>query len=227
MKNVLIVGASGGIGSAILDSFYGEYNVFATSTRQESIELLAGQYPQMNGFVFDHTARKENELIKSLGVNLDCLVIASGITSDALSIRLSDELWDKTLEVNLSSSFRIIKHAYLKMNAGASIILLSSVVARMGNVGQVAYAASKGGVESMVKTLSREFASKAITVNAVAPGFIATKMTAMFDEQQIVKSIPLKRMGQPREVAIAVKFLATAGYITGHTLEINGGLWMN
>ena len=231
MKKVaLIVGASGGIGHAILKEFYNDdnYEVFATSTKQEKLDELKAEFSNINGLVFDHTARNEKELIKQIGKKIDCVVIASGMTSDSLSIRLSDELWDKTLEVNLSSSFRLIKNAYLSLNKDASIILVSSVVARMGNIGQVAYSASKGGLESMVKTLAREFASKGITVNAVAPGFIETKMTKMFDYEELKKNVPLNRIGQADEVAFAVKFLAheKSKYITGHTLEINGGIWM-
>lgn len=227
-KTVLIVGASGGIGAAILKEFYADYKVFATSTKQENLDALKLEFPNIEGVVFDHTKREESQLIKNLGAKLDCVVVASGMTSDMLSIRLSDELWDKTLEVNLSSSFRLLKSAYMNMNRGGSIVVLSSVVARMGNIGQVAYSASKGGLEAMVRTLAREFASKQISVNAVAPGFTKTKMTQMFDEEMIIKNIPLARMALPDEIAFSVKFLAheRARYITGHTLEINGGLWM-
>mgnify|MGYP003689022923 CR=1 FL=1 len=233
MKTALIIGASGGIGKAILRDFYDEYDIVATSTKQESLDALKCEFPNIKTIMFDHTKREEEQIIKGAiaalsGAKLDCVVVASGITSDSLSIRLSDQLWDKTIEVNLSSSFRLLKHVYMQMNKGGAIILLSSVVAKMGNVGQVAYSASKGGLEAMVRTLAREFASKGITVNAVAPGFTQTKMTAMFDYEQLVKSVPLGRIGQPEEIAFAVKFLAheKARYITGHTLDVNGGLWM-
>lgn len=240
MKNALLIGAAGGIGSAILEEMYakGEYNIIATSTREEALAQLKQDFEKIGTVAFDHTSRCEKELIAQVSEqfssmtngngNIDVIVIASGMTSDSFCMRLSDELWDKTIEVNLSSSFRVIKHAYRKMNAGGAIILISSVVARMGNIGQVAYAASKGGVESMVKTLAREFAAKEITVNAIAPGFIATKMTQAFDEQELAKSIPLNRFGKAEEIAYATEFLASqkARYITGHTLEINGGMWM-
>jgi len=233
MKRVLIVGASGGIGKVILQEFYGDdYDIVATSTKQENLNALKEEFPNIKTVVFDHTKREEADVIKQtvalFSDKIDCIVVASGMTSDGLSIRLSDELWDKTIEVNLSSSFRLLKHAYMQLNRNAAVILLSSVVARMGNVGQVAYSASKGGLEAMVRTLAREFASKGVTVNAVAPGFTQTKMTEMFDYEELKKSIPLGRIGQPEEVAFAVKFLAheKARYITGHTLEVNGGIWM-
>lgn len=227
-KVALIVGATGGIGCAIVKEFLDDYDVVATSTSAEKLDALKKEFPEIITHVFDHTKREEKDLIKAVGKKIDCLVIASGMTSDSLSIRLSDELWDKTIEVNLSSSFRLIKHAYMSMNRNASIVLISSAVARMGNVGQVAYSASKGGVEAMVRTLAREFASKGITVNAVAPGFIETKMTKMFDYEELKKMIPLNRIGTAEEVAYSVKFLANdkSKYITGHTLEINGGVWM-
>ncbi len=231
MKKALIVGASGGIGKAILKDFYQDYDVVATSTKQEKLDALKDEFPNIKTVVFDHTKREEADVIKAAVAavgKIDCIVIASGITSDSLSIRLSDDLWDKTIEVNLSSSFRLIKNAYMQMNRAGTIIVLSSVVGKMGNIGQVAYSASKGGLEAMVRTLAREFASKGITVNAVAPGFTQTKMTQMFDQVQLSKLIPLGRMALPEEVAFAVKFLANekASYITGHTLDINGGLWM-
>lgn len=227
-KTALIVGASGGIGHAILQELYDEYDIFATSTKQENLDELKKEFANITPILFDHTKREEGAIIKNLGKKLDAVVIASGITSDSLSIRLSDELWDKTIEINLSSSFRLLKHAYLHMNQQSAIVLVSSVVARMGNVGQVAYSASKGGLEAMVRTLAREFASKNITINAVAPGFIETKMTKMFDYEALKKNIPLNRIGQSTEVAFAVKFLLheKSRYITGHTLEVNGGLYM-
>lgn len=225
MKKALIVGASGGIGSAILAEMYKDYEIIATSTRAEALDDLVKQFPHIKPVLFDHTSRTEDKMIKAIEGNLDCIVIASGMTSDCLAMRLSDDLWDKTLEVNLSSSFRLLKHAYLKLNREGAVVVISSVVARMGNVGQVAYSASKGGLEAMVRTLSLEFAGKGITVNAVAPGFIATKMTEMFDYEELAKSIPLKRVGKAEEIADAVRFLAGAKYITGHVLEVNGGLW--
>ncbi len=229
-RKVLLIGATGGIGNATLEKLYeeGVYEIFATSTRKEALDEIAAEFPEIHPILFDHTARTEKELIEQVGAGIDSVVIASGITSDALCMRLSDDLWDKTIEVNLSSTFRILKHAFRKMNTGSSIVLVSSVVARMGNAGQVAYAASKGGLEAMAKTLAREWAVKDITVNSIAPGFVATKMTQDFDHEALAKHIPSGRFGKPEEMAAAISYLIgpNARYMTGHTLELNGGMWM-
>ena len=227
MKNALLIGATGTIGKAILKEIYDQYNIFATSTSHEKLAKLQQEFPNIKPLRYDQTEKKEKELMLQVE-NLDALIVASGITSDKLCARLSDELWEKTIEINLSSIFRVIKHAYMKLNKEASIVLISSVIARMGNAGQVAYAASKGGLESMAKTLAREFAQKQITVNCIAPGFIETEMIKSLDKEQIIKNIPLARIGSAQEVAFATSFLIhkKAKYITGHTLEINGGLWM-
>lgn len=228
MKKALIIGANGGIGHAALNELYPEYEIFATAIDEPGVESIKQNFPEINALVFDHMKREEKEFMKKLDSNIDCLIIASGITSDGLSIRLDDQLWDKTIEINLSSVFRLIKHAYMRMNRGGTIILLSSVIASMGNIGQVAYAASKGGLEAMVRTLAREYASKGITINAIAPGFVDTKMTQSLDLEEMKKNIPLGRICAPSEIAFAIKFLADerSRYITGHILNINGGLWM-
>ena len=225
MKKILLVGASGAIGSAILKELYSEYIIYATSTSQEKLTNLISQFPKIIPIIYDQTQKKEKELIQQIE-NIDGIIVASGITCDKLCARLSDADWEKTLEINLSSIFRIIKNAYIKLNKESSIVLISSVVARMGNIGQVAYAASKGGLEA--KTLAKEFASKQITINSIAPGFIESEMISKLNKEEIIKNIPLKRIGLPEEVAFAASFLMSnrAKYITGHTLEINGGLWM-
>lgn len=233
MKKVLIIGASGGIGSEILKEFIQEGNIItATSTRDEKIAEMQKEFPNVNFLKLNHMEKNEdkviNEACDKMG-GLDCVIVASGITSDGLCMRLSDEAWEKTIEINLSSSFRIARAAFKKMmKSGGSMIFTSSVIARMGNAGQVAYAASKAGLEGMVRTLAREFAGRNIRVNSIAPGFIKTKMTEDLDLSEYTKNIPLKRVGDASEVAYAIKFLANerASYITGHTLEINGGLWM-
>lgn len=233
LKKILLVGASGGIGRAIATELFSKYRLFITTTKEDSLDSLFNDLPGISGAIFDHTSRLEKDLIEEAHEKLDGLdgiVIASGITSDSLCMRLSDEMWDKTLEVNLSSAFRLIKHAnrYLFRSEQGRVIVISSVIARMGNAGQVAYAASKAGLEGMVRSLAREFAGRKITVNAIAPGFIETKMTADLNHDALLETIPLKRIGQPSEIAYGVDFLLSerAGYITGHTLEINGGMWM-
>lgn len=231
-QTALLIGATGGIGAAIAKKISQTHDLFITSTREDAL-LQMKKDLKVEGTVFDLVSKKEAELIAQVlekKQKIDCLIIASGITSDALCMRLSEEAWDKTIEINLSSAFRIIKQASKNMikQPAAKIILISSVVARMGNVGQVAYAASKAGLEGMVRALAREFASRNVTVNAIAPGFIETKMTENLDAEEIKKRIPLQRLGKPEDVAQGVAFLASPGaeYITGHTLEINGGLWM-
>lgn len=226
-KTLLLIGATGGIGQAVLKEVVNEWNVIATSTQLEKLEAIT-KSTNVHKIAFDHTSGQETEFLQTISQfgKLDSIVITSGITSDGLAIRLTDELWDKTLQVNLSSIFKILKRAYRIMNPDSSIVVTSSVIARMGNIGQVAYSASKGGLEAMVRTLAKEFASKC-TVNAVAPGFIETGMTENLPKEEIIKNIPLGRIGKPEEVASVIKFLIGPGarYITGHTLEVNGGMW--
>jgi len=160
MKKVLIIGASGGIGSEILKEFIQEGNIItATSTRDEKIAEMQKEFPNVNFLKLNHMEKNEdkviNEACDKMG-GLDCVIVASGVTSDGLCMRLSDEAWEKTIEINLSSSFRIARAAFKKMmKSGGSMIFTSSVIARMGNAGQVAYAASKAGLEGMVRTLAR------------------------------------------------------------------------
>ena len=227
-KNVLLVGASGGIGKAILENLYKNYNIIAVGRSESVLNQLKSDFPEIDIKIFDHLSNKEEEFMQSINCKLDAVVIASGITSDGLAIRLSDDLWDKTLAVNLTSVFKLVKHSYRKLNQDSSIVVLSSVVARFGNIGQVAYAASKGGLEAMVRTLGKEFAKKA-TVNAIAPGFIETEMTKNLDLQNMLSAIPAGRIGKASEVAACVEFLLSDGarYITGHTLEVNGGMYMS
>jgi len=160
MKKVLIIGASGGIGSEILKEFIQEGNIItATSTRDEKIAEMQKEFPNVNFLKLNHMEKNEdkviNEACDKMG-GLDCVIVASGVTSDGLCMRLSDEACEKTIEINLSSSFRIARAAFKKMmKSGGSMIFTSSVIARMGNAGQVAYAASKAGLEGMVRTLAR------------------------------------------------------------------------
>ncbi len=232
MKSVVLIGATGGIGYAVLKRLSKSCNIFATSTSMEKIESIKKNFDSNVHFeVFDQCAKSEKELLKKanevLG-KIDSLVVVSGITSDGLCMRLSDEMWDMTIEINLSSSFRLARESfrYISKNGG-SMIFTSSVIARLGNAGQVAYAASKGGLEAMVRTLAREFASRNIRVNSIAPGFIETKMTENLDQSKLLSAVPLGKMGTVEDVAAAFDFLINEGsYITGHTLEVNGGLWM-
>jgi len=164
---------------------------------------------------------------------LDVLVHHAGITRDNISMRMKAEEWTAVIDTNLSSVFNAMQAALRPMMKarGGRMINISSVVAGMGNPGQLNYCASKGGVEAMTRSLAREIGSRGITVNAVAPGFIATDMTAGLGEEahaQLTSQVPLGRLGQPEDIAAAVCFLASdaAGYITGQVLHVNGGMYM-
>lgn len=161
------------------------------------------------------------------------LVNNAGITRDNLLMRMKEDEWDAVLDTNLKSVYRVSKAGLKGMTRArfGRIVNVSSVVAMMGNLGQVNYAAAKAGMEGFTRALAREVSSRAITVNAVAPGFIDTDMTQSLPEAQrdvLLKQIPLARLGQPEEIAAAIAFLASdaAGYITGETLQVNGGMNM-
>ena len=161
---------------------------------------------------------------------IDILVCNAGITRDTLAMRMKNEDWDQVINVNLKSTFILNRNVLRHMlRTGGRIINISSVVAFSGNPGQVNYCASKAGMVGMSKALAKEVASKNITVNCVAPGFIETHMTNVLNEKQketILQNIPTKTMGNPADIAAAVVFLASneAGYITGQTIHVNGGL---
>ena len=170
---------------------------------------------------------------RELRESIDILVNNAGITRDGLALRMSAENWDGVLETNLSGSFACIQAALSGMVRArwGRIINISSVVGVSGNAGQANYAASKAGLIGLTKSLAQEVASRNITVNAVAPGYIQTAMTGLLEDkvkQKIEETIPLRRIGLPQEVAHGVRFLASdkAAYITGHVLHINGGLYM-
>lgn len=164
---------------------------------------------------------------------VDILVNNAGITKDALALRMKKDDWDAVLAINLTGAFLAIQqvlHPMMKERWGR-IINISSVVAEAGNPGQTNYVASKAGLIGLTKSLAQEMASRNITVNAIAPGFIETNMTAVLSpelKENMLSHIPLKRFGRAEEIAAAVKFLASeeAGYITGHVLNVNGGMYM-
>jgi len=164
---------------------------------------------------------------------LDILVNNAGITRDGLMVRMKEEDWDRVLDINLKGSFLCAQQAakqMMKQRRGA-IVSIASIVGVMGNFGQANYAASKAGVIGLTKTLAREVASRGITVNAVAPGFIDTEMTRVLEDgvrQKLIEQIPLQRLGEPEDVARAVAFLGSdrASYITGQVINVNGGMWM-
>lgn len=172
---------------------------------------------------------KASELMKGF----DGLIFNAGITQDSLALRMTDEEWQKVIDINLTSTFKLNREACKKLikNNWGRIINISSIVGLTGNAGQANYAASKAGIIAMSKSIAKEVASRGVTVNCIAPGFIDTKMTEILNEKQkekILDNIPMKRTGTGEEIAAGVLFLASdeAKYITGHVLNINGGLFM-
>lgn len=238
-KNALITGASGGIGGAIAKSLHAQgATVGLSGTRVEPLEALAAELGE-RAYVLPcnlSDAEAVTELpkaaIAAMG-SVDILVNNAGITRDNLFMRMSDDEWSSVLEVNLTSTMRLCKGAIRGMMKArwGRIINISSIVGSTGNPGQANYAASKAGVVGMSKSIAYEVASRGITVNCVAPGFITTSMTDKLNDDQksgILTQVPAGRMGEADEIAAAVVFLASteAGYMTGATLHVNGGMAM-
>lgn len=238
-KNALITGASGGIGSAIARRLHAAgAKVALSGTRQEPLESLAndlGERAYILPCNLNDMAAVEalpKQAIDALG-SLDILVNNAGITRDNLFMRMSDEEWQTVINVNLTATMKLCKGALRGMmkSRWGRIINISSVVGATGNPGQGNYAASKAGMVGMSKSLAYEVASRGITVNVVAPGFIATAMTdKLADDRKeaILAQIPAGRMGAAEDIASAVGYLASdgAGYVTGSTLHVNGGMAM-
>ena len=238
-KNIIVTGASGGIGSSIVKklSDVGS-NVLASGTKIEKLENLKSQSNNIKILKFDISQNDKIEKFienatNELGGNLDCIVNNAGITQDNLAIRMSLDEWQKVIDLNLTSTFLLSKFSIKKMlkNKSGKIINITSIVGHTGNIGQSNYAASKAGIVAMSKSLAIEYAKKNINVNCISPGFIKTKMTDKIDEkfkESIVSKIPSGRLGEPEDVANAVLFLASnqSNYINGETLHINGGMYM-
>ena len=238
-KNALVTGASGGIGAAIARALYSAGATVALSgTRIEPLQALAAE---LGSRVFvlpcnlsdaEAVTALPKQAADAMG-SVDILVNNAGITKDNLFMRMSDEEWSSVIEVNLTSTMRLCKgvvRGMMKARWGR-IINISSIVGTTGNPGQANYAASKAGMVGMSKSIAYEVASRGITVNCVAPGFIATAMTDKLNDDQkagILGQIPAGRMGDPTEIAAAVLYLASveAGYVTGATLHVNGGMAM-
>lgn len=238
-KTALVTGASGGIGAEIARALHKAGATVALSgTRVGPLEELAAELGgrahvlACNLSVPEEVEGLVKRAVEAMG-SVDILVNNAGITRDGLVMRMSDEDWQSVIDVNLTSTFRLCRAAIRGMMKArwGRIINISSVVGTTGNAGQVNYAASKAGMVGMSKSLAAEVASRGITVNCVAPGFITTAMTDKLNEQQkaaILGAVPAGRMGEPAEIAAAVLFLAApeAGYVTGATLHVNGGMDM-
>jgi 3-oxoacyl-[acyl-carrier protein] reductase len=237
----LVTGASRGIGRAIALALAEQgYVVIGTATTEAGAAAINAALAALGGCglllnVNDGSAIDAaiDALVKTHG-GLQVLVNNAGITRDTLSMRMKDDDWDAVLDTNLKAVFRMsraVMRTMMKQRYGR-IINITSVVGASGNAGQANYAAAKAGVAGMTRSLARELGSRGITVNCVAPGFIATDMTESLPEAQkaaLLAQIPVGRLGEPREIADAVVFLASpkAAYITGSELHVNGGMFMN
>lgn len=239
-KTAVVTGAARGIGKAIALAFAQKGMNIAipyvdsvppdeTVAELEALGIKAKAYLCD---VSDYDAAKKtcDAIVADFG-SVDVLVNNAGITQDNLILRMTEQNWDAVLGVNLKGAFHMIKHltqTFMKARGGA-IINISSVSGMMGNAGQANYAASKAGLIGLTKSVARELSSRGVTCNAVAPGFIETKMTAALSDQQqeyLKKNIPLGRAGQPEDIAAAVVFLAENRYITGEVIKVDGGMYI-
>jgi len=238
-KMALVTGATGGIGGEIAKALHAQGAVVALSGRnKEKLDALASELGSNVHTIIADLSNSEGiaQLIKdaeeAMG-QIDILVNNAGLTRDNLSMRMKDEEWDEVIDVNLTAPFKLAKacqRGMMKRRFGR-IINISSVVGTTGNPGQCNYVASKAGLMGWSKAMGMEIASRGITVNCVAPGFIATAMTEALNDtqkEQINSTIPMSRMGAPHEIASAVVYLASdeAAYMTGATLHVNGGMSM-
>ncbi len=238
-RKALVTGASGGIGGAIARAFHGAgAEVVVSGTRIDALESLAADLGRGAHVVpADLAAAGGAERLvagaeEALG-GTDVLVNNAGLTRDGLTMRMKDEDWQTVIDVNLTAAFRLSRaviRGMMKARWGR-IISITSVVAAMGNPGQVNYAASKAGLTGLTKSLAAEVARRGITVNCIAPGFIVTAMTDVLDaaqREELLAAIPGRRLGEPSEIAAAAVYLASeeAAYVTGQTLHVNGGMMM-
>lgn len=238
-KIALVTGATRGIGKAIAEELVSKgATVIGTATSEKGAEAISAYLGEKGkGFVLNVTDENSiDELLKQIKAefgDVDILVNNAGITRDGLLMRMKDSDWFDIIQTNLTSVYRLSK-AVLRpmMKKGGRIITIGSVVGSMGNPGQTNYCAAKAGLIGFSKSLAKEVASRGITVNVVAPGFIVTDMTDELNEDQknaILSQIPAGELGLPKDIAKAVAFLASddARYINGETLHVNGGLYMN
>lgn len=238
-KRALVTGATGGLGAEIARALHAQgAHVVISGTKQEKLEELAQELKDRVTVIpcdlsnAESTQRLIPEAEAAMG-GLDILVNNAGLTHDGLMLRMSDDQWSRVLDVNLTSVFRLSREAIkgmMKRRSGR-IINITSIVGVTGNAGQANYAASKAGLIGLSKSLAAEVATRGITVNCIAPGFIESPMTSVLNDKQrekILGEIPQGKIGSPKDIAAGVVFLASeeAGYLTGQTLHINGGMTM-
>ena len=239
-KTALITGASGGIGASVAKALHASGATIAISgTRSAVLEELKSALGGERVHCLPCNLASAEDVEKLVPAceaamgGLDILVNNAGITRDGLAMRMKDDDWQSVLDVNLTSAFRLARAAMRPMmkKRWGRIVSIASIVGVTGNPGQANYVASKAGLIGLSKSLAQELASRNVTVNCVAPGFIATAMTEALNDKQkeaILARIPAGRMGAPDDVAAAVLYLASdeAGYVTGQTLHVNGGMAM-
>jgi len=238
-KKALVTGATGGLGAEIARALHRQgASVVLSGTRKEKLDALAKELGERAHVIPcdlsnpEETQQLISQAEAALG-GLDILVNNAGLTQDGLMLRMSDDQWGKVLDVNLTSCFRLSREAIkgmMKQRSGR-IINITSIVGVTGNAGQANYAASKAGLIGLSKSLAAEVATRGITVNCIAPGFIESPMTAVLNEKQrenILSAIPQGAIGVPQDIAASVVYLASdeAKYVTGQTLHVNGGMTM-
>jgi 3-oxoacyl-[acyl-carrier protein] reductase len=237
-KKIILTGGSRGIGLSILEKLYSlGSQILIIGSNKDNLEKIKSKFPKILIEAFDLADHHQitnlfKNCMNQLG-GLDVLINNAGITRDNLAIRMSKDEWSKVIDVNLTSSFLMSQEAIKLMlkNKKGSIVNITSVVAHLGNAGQVNYASSKAALIAMSKSLAREYAKKNIRVNCISPGFIETDMTSVLKEDQkamLLNNIPMGKMGVGNDIANGVIFLASdmSNYITGETIHINGGMYM-
>ncbi len=238
-KTALVTGATGGLGGAIARALHASGAAVAVSgTRRDALEQIAGELAERSHIVPCNLADKDE--VETLVTRaeaamgkLDILVANAGITRDSLLVQMRDQDWDEVINVNLTATFRLARAATRGMmrRRFGRIIGITSVVGTTGNPGQGNYAAAKAGMIGLIKSLAQEYATRGVTANCVAPGFIQTPMTDKLNAKQretILTRVPVGRLGAPTEIAAAVVYFASeeAAYVTGQTLHVNGGMAM-
>ena len=239
-QNILITGATGGIGKSIVKSFDGNNNnLFLIGTNEKKLNAFSQELESSTKYLacdFNDYRNVKNIITKineELDNKIDILINNAGITRDNLTLRMKEDEWNDVINLNLNTAFFLTKEIlrFMVKNRYGRIINISSVVGSSGNLGQANYAASKAGLEGMTKSIALEVASRGITANCIAPGFIKTAMTSELLEKyedNIINNIPIKRIGVPDDISSLTKFLASdkASYITGQTFHVNGGMLM-
>ena len=239
-QNILITGATGGIGRSIVKSFDGDNNnLLIIGTNENKLNALSQELKSSTKYLacdfndYRNVKKITTKINEELDNKIDILINNAGITRDNLTLRMKEEEWNSVINLNLNTTFFLTKEIlrFMVKNRFGRIINISSVVGSSGNIGQANYAASKAGLEGMTKSIALEVASRGITANCIAPGFIKTAMTSDIlekNEEKIINNIPIKRIGVPDDISSLTKFLASdkASYITGQIFHVNGGMLM-